>query len=347
MNKRQAIVNLIERRGNGYTPHHFDLTQRIVDRLASHYHVGPDQVEDTIGNHFLYVNFTAPGGNAKGFSNKTNKSGVTEDEFGIIWDSERLYDIGDWAMVDHPIHDLSLSGYAFPDGTGEGRYLDAATQMEAHPGRFNVLLMTGLLDTCWHLTGLEDFLAAMLEEEAIAHRLLDHAVEYIVNVIRGAPPQLDAVRFLEDWGTQNGLLISRKLWKKYLEPRLRVIHEAVRKKRLYVMRHSCGDITELFPDIIALGVDIIDAIQPEVMDIRFLKKEYGKDIVFFGGIGTQSTLPFGSVDDVIREAEETIHALGAGGGYVAGPAGAISTDTPIENVASLAAFCMKLKERGQ
>jgi len=341
MNKKQAIVNVIQRKENGYIPHHFDLTQKIADRLAAHYRVPPNQVEDTIGNHFLYVNFTAPGGNAQGFSDKQNKSGVTVDEFGITWDSGRLYDIGDWAMVDHPVHDLSFGGYAFPDGTGEGRYMDAIGQMETHPGRFNVLLMTGLLDTCWHITGLEDFFAAMLEEEAVANKLLDQATEYMINVIRGAPPQLDAVRFLEDWGMQQGLLISRKLWKKYLEPRLRAIHDSTRKKGLYVMHHSCGNIMELFPDIIALGVDIIDAIQPEVMDIGYLKREYGRDIVFFGGIGTQSTLPFGSRSDVIREAGETIRLLGAGGGYVAGPAGAISTDTPIENVAALAEFCMK------
>jgi uroporphyrinogen decarboxylase len=112
------------------------------------------------------------------------------------------------------------------------------------------------------------------------------------------------------------------------------------------MHHSCGDVTELFPDIIGLGIDIMDAIQPESMDIRFLKREYGRDIVFFGGLGAQSTLPFGTAEDVIREAEETIRILGEGGGYITGPAGSISTDTPMENVSALAEFCMTLKDRG-
>jgi len=115
---------------------------------------------------------------------------------------------------------------------------------------------------------------------------------------------------------------------------------------MYVMHHSCGNITALFPEIIDLGIDIIDAMQPETMDLAFLKREYGKDIIFFGGLGAQSTLPYGSIDDVIKEAEQTIGLLSQGGGYITGPAGSISTDTPLENVVALAEFCMKLKERG-
>lgn len=346
MTRKEAVVKLIRRESVGYTPHHFDLTQKITDGLAARYGVSPEQVEDHIGNHFLYVDFTAPAGRAEGYSAKKQKAGQNVDEFGVTWDNARLYDIGDWAMVAHPIRGLDFDGYTFPDGRGEGRYQDAIELMDRYPGRFNVLRMTGLLDTCWHLTGLEDFMVAMMAEEDTANLVMDKAAEYMIHVIESAPPQLDAVRFIEDWGIQKGLLFSRRLWKKYLEPRLKQIHEAVRKKGMCVMHHSCGDITELFPDIVALGIDIMDAIQPESMDIRFLKKEYGRDIVFFGGLGAQSTLPFGTAGDVVREAEETIKILGQGGGYIIGPAGSISTDTPMDNVAALAEFCMALKGRG-
>lgn len=346
MTRKEAIIRLIDRKDVGYTPHHFDLTQKITHDLANHFKIGAEEVEDFIGNHFLYVDATAPHGQAEGYSAKKTNMGLNVDEFGVTWNNTGLYNIGDWAMVDHPIHDLSLDGYTFPDGKGEGRYIDALELIHQYPGRFNVLRMTGLLDSCWHLTGMQDFMEAMMIEEDFANTVMDHTTEYMINVINSAPPEIDAVRFIEDWGMQTGLLISKNLWKKYLEPRLKMIHAAVRKKGMYVMHHSCGNITALFPEIIDLGIDIIDAMQPETMDLAFLKKEYGKDIVFFGGLGAQSTLPYGSVDDVIREAEQTIDLLSRGGGYITGPAGSISTDTPLENVVALAEFCMRLKDRG-
>jgi len=346
MTRKEAIEKLLRREPVGYTPHHFDLTQKITNGLSERYKVSPEQVEDYIGNHFLYLDFTAPAGKAQGYSAKKLKAGQNIDEFGVTWDNARLYDIGDWAMVDHPIHDLDFDGYVFPDGRGEGRYESAVELMAKYPGRFNVLRMTGLLDTCWHLTGLEDFLVAMITEEETTNLLMDKAADYMIHVIETAPPGIDAVRLIEDWGVQKGLLFSRGLWKEYLEPRLKRIHAAIRRKGMHVMHHSCGDITDLFPDIIDLGVEIIDAVQPESMDIRFLKKEYGRDIIFFGGLGAQSTLPFGTPEDVVNEARNTIGILGKDGGYITGPAGSISTDTPLANVAALAEFCMTLKERG-
>lgn len=344
MNRRDAIIGLINKQGIGYTPHHFDLTLKITDDLANYYGLERDAVEEYIGNHFLYMDFTAPKGQSGGYRSIKSDNGIVMDEFGVTWDKKRLYDVGDWAMVDFPVKEMSLKGYVFPDGRGEGRFESAKELAKKYPGRFNVLRMTGLFDTGWHITGLQNFLMAMALDEELTNTILDRATEYMVNVISGIPEEIDAVRFIEDWGIQKGLLFSKKDWKKYIKPRLKIIHDSCRNKGLYVMHHSCGDITELFPDIIELGVDIIDAIQPESMDITFLKKEYGKDIVFFGGLSAQRTLPLGTPEDVVKEASDTLKILGANGGYIIGPAGSISTETPINNVVSLVEFCMGLKE---
>lgn len=346
MNKREVILTLLKREPVGHTPHHLNLTQKITRDLAQHYGISPNDLEEHIDNHFLYVDPTAPYGKCEGYSAKNTTTGLHVDEFGVTWNNSALYEIGDWAMIDHPIHDYSLEGYHFPDGKGEGRYTGALELMKRYPGRFNVLRMTGLFDICWHLTGIQDFMIALMDEEDFANEVLDLATEYMINVISSAPPEIDAIRFNEDWGAQNALMISRNTWKEYLEPRLRRIHAATRKKGFFVMHHSCGNITDLFPDLIDLGVDIIDPIQPEAMNIAFLKREYGKDIILFGGLGAQSTLPCGTPQDVIKEVKETIALLGRGGGYITGPAGSISTDTPLDNVIALAEFCMKLKERG-
>ena len=108
------------------------------------------------------------------------------------------------------------------------------------------------------------------------------------------------------------------------------------------MSHSCGDNTQLFPHLIELGVDVSDPLQPEVMDIAYIKKEYGKDIVLFGGLGCQSTIPNGTPEEVVTEAQERLSFLGEGGKYILGSSGSIPTESPIENVAALFEFCKSL-----
>jgi len=149
---------------------------------------------------------------------------------------------------------------------------------------------------------------------------------------------MDGVRFIEDWGQQKGLMMGGSLWRKLLKPRLKIMYEAARKKGMRIMTHTCGDVTELFPDMIELGIECINDIQPECMDLEFIKREYGKDIVLFGGLGSQSTIPRGTPESVVEEARERLALLGNGGKCIIGPAGAISAETPVENVAALVAF---------
>jgi uroporphyrinogen decarboxylase len=200
--------------------------------------------------------------------------------------------------------------------------------------------MTGLFDTAWHVTGIQDVLTGMaLEDERFINTILDKALEFNLGVVEQMPSYIHGVRFLEDWAGQTGLFMGTEKWRKHLKPRLREMYEGVQKKGAAVIAHSDGNITEVFPDLIEMGVDISDPTQPEVMDLKFIKKEYGKDIVLFGGLGCQSTIPLGTTQDVLDEADQTLKLLGKGGKYLFGPSGSISTDAPIENVAALIEFC--------
>jgi uroporphyrinogen decarboxylase len=265
------------------------------------------------------------------------------DEFGATWNTAELYETGDWGMVDHPVKNLDLEDYTFPDGSATGRFDGVEKIIEQNPDRFNVLLMVGIFDTAWHITGMQDLLLAMgMEDTSIINTMLDKALEFNLGVIEQIPTFTDGVRFLEDWGTQTGLVMGFKSWRKFLKPRLKEMYGLVKKKGMAIISHSCGNNTELFPDLIELGVDISDPAQPEVMDLTFIKKEYGKDIVLFGGLGCQSTLPMGTPDEVVREAVETLELLNKGGKYILGPSGSIPTETPIENVSALIEFYKSL-----
>ncbi len=338
MTRKQAIISLIKGENPGYTPHHFDLTLKMTDRLADYYKSNRDDVEDLIQNHLLYLD------PATGYRN--TEGGLYTDEFGTTWDAEGNYDVGDWGMVGFPVKDYDFSNYTFPDGKDEGKFEETKRLMERYTDRFNVMRVTGILNLAWYIMGFDELLAGMIIEKDIMHMVFGKVTEYTINLINNIPKGVDAVRMIEDWGIQSGLMFSRELWDEFIYPNYIKIYGAIRNKGMYVMHHSCGDITELMPTIIDMGVDIVDAMQPESMDLHFIKKEYGKDIVLFGGVGSQSTIPCGTKEEVVADAKITLNFMSKGGKYILGPAGSIPTEAPIENVVAFAEFCKELREKG-
>lgn len=339
MTKKEAIIGLIKGENVGYTPHHFDLTLKMTDVLAEYYGRDREGVEDFIGNHLLYLDPET------GFRN--TEKGNYIDEFGTLWDAEKTYEVGDWGMVGFPIEDFDFSNYTFPDGKGENRYVTAIEVMKKYENRFNVMRITGPLNLGWYTMGLNDFLIGMMVEKETIHMVFDKVTEYICNLIDSIPEGVDAVRMIEDWGIQSGLLFSKELWMEYLYPSYTKIYAKIKSKGMYVMQHSCGDISELIPVLIEMGVDIVDAMQPESMDIFKLKEKFGKDIVMFGGIGSQSVIPCGTPEEVIADAERTLEVMGKNSKYLIGPAGSIPTEAPIENVVAFVEYCKALKEKGK
>ena len=352
MTRKERVKSVLNGEITDVVPFHADLTLKMRDKLADYYSIEKGSVEQFIGNHFLHLSFHGPESpESEGEKRDIHDGGTitTEgkiiddkhvvDEFGIIWNNEELYDTGDWGMVDQPIKNMNLSGYKFPDGYAPGRFRGVEETVKRNPDRFNVLMIVGLFDGAWHVTSLQDLLLAMgIDDKSFIHNMLDSVLEFNLGVIQQAPDYIDGIRFLEDWGIQHGLMMGLKHWREFLKPRLKIMYEATKKRGFIVMSHSCGDNTVIIPELIELGVDISDPAQPEAMDLKFLKKEYGKDIVFFGGLGSQSTIPRGTPEEVVKEAEGTMEYMWEGGKYILGPAGSIPTEAPIENVAALVEY---------
>ncbi|OQA00636.1 MAG: methylcobalamin:coenzyme M methyltransferase [Planctomycetes bacterium ADurb.Bin412] len=141
----------------------------------------------------------------------------------------------------------------------------------------------------------------------------------------------------DDYGTQNGLLISPKVWRKLFFPKVKAMCELGHRYGAKVMMHSCGSTRKIWPDLIEAGVDIYDTIQPEAadMDPAELKKEFGDRICFHGTISIQKTLPFGTKEEVIAEVHERIRTVGKNGGFILAPAHNIQPDTPVENILAM------------
>ena len=149
--------------------------------------------------------------------------------------------------------------------------------------------------------------------------------------------QPDIISVYGDIGMQNSMIIAPDIWRKYFKPKLKILIEESRRqnKNIYWFFHSDGYIEPVIPDLIEIGVNIINPIQPECMDPVKIKKMYGDRITLHGTISLQKTLPFGTVEEVRKEVLFRIKKCGYNGGLILAPANVVTADVPIENILTL------------
>ena len=185
--------------------------------------------------------------------------------------------------------------------------------------------------------GIENFLADLAGDPEYAQRMLDFIIHknmvMLENIVH--TPGIDGILLGSDWGSQNDLLMSPECWREMIAPGEKKEYELIHDAGVDVWVHSCGDIRKIFPDIVDLGVDALNPIQPECMDIYELKAKYGDRITFWGGVSTQRTLPYGTPEEVAVETKKITEALSANGGYIIAPAQEIQADVPFENLCAL------------
>ena len=145
----------------------------------------------------------------------------------------------------------------------------------------------------------------------------------------------DGFYFGDDWGQQSGLIMGPNYWRRFIKPRMKRLYEKAKAKGLFIVQHSCGDIHELFPDLIGIGLDCYQTFQPEIYDIETIKREYGRDLAFWGGISTQRLLPFASPEKIRTETARIMRIMGKDGGYIAAPTHAVPGDVPAEHIEAM------------
>ena len=265
---------------------------------------------------------------------------VNEWGIGIVPGSTSNY-----ADYIHPLRNISstveLEDYPFPDVLDDSRWEGIADKVaEWHERGYavggGIPHYSGTLFECaWILRGMENLLADFLLHPELASALLDRlTASGIESATRLARVGIDILTTGDDVGTQRGMMMSPALWRKWLKPRMREIIAAAKTVNpdLLVFYHSDGNIEPIIPELIEIGVDILNPVQPECMDPARLKREYGNYLAFWGTIGTQTTMPLGTPEEVKAVVRERIETVGKGGGLLLAPTHVLEPDVPWENI---------------
>ena len=187
----------------------------------------------------------------------------------------------------------------------------------------------------WHLRGYETALMDYLADQDILEAVYDRLFGLVTDMaLRGARAGVDMVKFIGDVAMQDRLIMSPEHWRRFDKPRFAAAIRAIRKIKpdMDIFFHSDGKMTDIVEDLIEVGFNVINPIQPECMDPAEMKRRYGDRITLHGCISLQRTLPFGSVEDVRDEIEALIRQCGYNGGLVAMPSNVIQPDTSVENI---------------
>lgn len=265
--------------------------------------------------------------------------GRIKNEWGMIFRNAGIYS----EFAEYPLAgaltEKDILDYSFPDADAPGRFDKAHQIIETYSDKYAVIgdVETMFFEMSWYMTGMEKFLMDLMTGAEYQSHLMDRIMNYIISVGKKlVTMDIDILWCGDDFGSQDGMLIDPETWRKIIKPRIKYMFEEFRKIKpdLKIAWHSCGSILPIIPDFIEIGLDILNPIQPAAfgMDPEFLKKTYGRDLVFFGGIDVQHLLPFGSPEMIRDEVKRRIGILGRDGGYIIAPAHNIQPDTSVENI---------------
>ena len=326
MQRKDVIIDAINHRQPAYVPWNIELTEDFAEKVKKER--GCADPESYFENHMLRRKYK---------NNQKMDSGLELDLFGVTW--EHAKDGGDVGnIVEFPLLKGDLKDYRFPEVNETFAREVVQKLLDDREGRFRMFSITmGYFERLWSLFSMEEALVNMITEEEMVleilskveehhHRLLDIVLEY---------DEIESIYFGDDWGQQRGLIMGPELWRKLIKPGVKRIFEHAKSKNKYIVLHSCGDLRDIMGDLIEMGVDVYNTVQPEIYDLDFLKKEYGKDLTFYGGISTQQFMPFATPEDVKVKTREIIEKLAKGGGYILSPTHAVTPDIPVENVEAM------------
>ena len=355
MNSKQRVLTALKRQGQpDRVPLQFDLSRSLVNKFAEKYGVPADfttsYYEDVtyrisandlrvaMGSDCVVVGASLP----RGYRHPVDDNACIINEFGMKMREGPIY----MEVVEHPLAAVKDAGqvndFQFPDPLAEGRYDDAARFIEKYRHSYFIVgdMELTMFDMMAQLVGLEKLLLDMAMDEPYVEALIDKTMNFALAVgKRLVSMGVGGISAGDDFGSQNGLLISPPMWRRYFKERYREVYAQLKAVNpgVMIMQHSDGAVASILGEWIEVGLEVFNPVQPNVPghSPEELKDKFGGKVSFWGAIDQQSLLPFGTPAQIEADVKAKIAVLGRDGGYMVAPAHIIQAGTPLENVEAL------------
>ncbi len=363
MNSRERVMTVFNRTGMpDRVPLQFDLCRKLTDDFGKKYgipvhyttsyfedvtyRISANELRIAMGSDCVIVGGSLP----RGYSHPVPREGQIINEFGMLMEQGPLY----MQTIEAPLANATtvqdVINHPFPDPYADGRFDDAKKYTEKYKDNYFIIgdLELTMFEMSWHHVGLEKFMVDMAMQEEYIFALIDRVMAFSVGIAKKlVEVGVDAIWFGDDFGAQNNMLISPRMWRKIFKPRYAELWQEVKALNpdLIIAYHTDGAVAPILDDLADIGMDVFNPVQPNVPghDPQVLKDELGDRIAFWGAIDQQHLLVNGTAAEIEADVAEKIRVLGAGGGYMCSPAHIVQTDVSMDNVET---FITAVKNHG-
>lgn len=310
-------------------PTQINYTGAVGERLAAYFGVTRAELSRRLGNHLLRVDISHT-------PRLSDDGRVAHDWWGVGWDTQEE---GYFVRHSPLAENRDLDAFAWPDPHAPDLLRDAERAIAQDASEHFVAPNFGfaLFERAYTLRGFDTFLMDMATDPDYAGELLDRIVAIQEVLIRRfLALGVDGVYFGDDYGAQKSTLISPRMWRALIKPRLARLFAPAREAGLPIILHSDGDIAPILPDLVEIGLTALNPVQPEVIDHGWLRATFGGRLAFYGGVSTQTVLPHGSPEQVRATVFAAARALAPDGtGLIIAPSHRMMQDIPMKNIQAL------------
>lgn len=261
--------------------------------------------------------------------------------FGVEWRNVSNYTGAYTEIIGGALTDDSdgskLSAYQIPDPDDPALYTHVREAVQKY-GKEKFIIgscQCSIFETAWYLHGLEDTMMDMVADEDYANEMFDKIMQFPLKAgLHMIEAGADMIWLGDDVATQQNMMMSVPMWRKYFKERYARIFEQFRQARkdIVIAYHSCGNCTDILDDMVEIGLNVLNPIQPLAMNPYKIKERFGKKLTLFGAIDVQELMPRGTREQIVQTVRDYKKYLGAGGGYILSPAHHLQSDTSLENI---------------
>ena len=334
MNLRDQIFAAIRHEETGFIPYEYRIDKEPEERLTAYY--GSEDWKKKLLNPLTM---------SPGFFDSwdtfryIDPNDLTKrvDAYGNYWTQSR-----EIAHLDrNAMYGMEPGDYKWPelsDFYGDEQNAKMQQWADSLNGeQFSLLnLGAGHWELIWRLLGVEDALCMTIEDPDLFDDIIEH-LDVLLNrffdVMLEFPA--DGLYICDDWCDQRSCMFSINTWRRHIKPRLARLYQKTHDAGKLVFQHVCGKVDPLIPDLLEIGLDVLESVQSEAMDVPKMKELYGDRLTFFGGLGVQKSVQFGTPEEIRGEIRNLRSTIGKGGGFILAPAKHLSYAVPTENLAAI------------